>query len=53
MRTAILVILALGIAFGAGIATGHNHARVVYKTTDQVESFNDGFLTGKSDCPKH
>lgn len=55
MKTALLVILALAIALAAGIAVGRNSVHtpkpvVVVHTADQVDSFNDGFMTGKSDC---
>lgn len=49
-----LVLVTLGnvIVFASGYEMGHQGQHVIRLTTDQVTSFNDGWLDGKGECGK-
>lgn len=61
MRKFAAIVAIVAVWTGAGFALGtrynQTHTKPVIHTVDQVESYNDGFLDGKSDglatCGKH
>jgi hypothetical protein len=52
IRKAIAGVVLAGAVFASGYLAHPSHTvtKTVVNTTDDVTSFNDGFLTAQSDC---